>query len=206
MTEKTEIQKLSSEQSQALAMSRQKLTDFTLMLRNNESLISCQSTMDMTIEKAVDGVQLSFIKNDSGEKVAVAFLSRCLTEPNKYFPSSFDAGMITMASQMILRNYWYMKAEEVLLVFKEGIFGKYGKVYGQINFPVIAQWFEAHDAERSGLFEANHETKKGELNGSNHDRKAPLLTNSFDDMVRDEANKKANFFMKKRTENEEGEK
>ncbi len=84
--------------------------------------------------------------------------------------------------------------------------GPNGKVYGQINFPVIAQWFEAHDAERSGLFEANHETKKGELNGSNHDRKAPLLTNSFDDMVRDEANKKANFFMKKRTENEEGEK
>ena len=81
-----------------------------------------------------------------------------------------------------------MKAEEIILIFKNALVGHYGTVYGQLSVAVLLQWFEAHENERNGNFEAGHQMQKSLMNGSDHNRIGQdPLTNSFDDLVRNEA-------------------
>lgn len=178
---------------------KQKLSVFTETIKANNELLSSSFVSDLTLSKAIEGNQISFVKTESGEMVTVALISKLIGEVCKYVNTSMDAGTIMMSSRMILQKYWYLKMEEIMLIFRDGVFGKYGKIYGQLTFSTLAEWIEKHDEERGIYFENNHLTNKSNLNGSDHNRtNEPTLTNMFQDMVNDEANRKVNFILKKR--------
>jgi len=161
-----------------------------LDLIKQDNIIVSKFSTDLSFESAINGVQISFLKNNQGEKVAVAFISKCIREIGMFYNASFEAPTIVMISTMILNKYWYMKAEEIILVFRNALIGHYGQVYGNLSIAVLIQWFEKHEMERNGVFESEHELRKSEFNGSDSDRiGGEPLSDHFSDLVKDEAKK-----------------
>jgi hypothetical protein len=52
---------------------------------------------------------------------------------------------IVLLAEMIIENYWFLKIDEIDLVFKNGIMGKYGKIYDRVDASVIFDWLHKYD-------------------------------------------------------------
>lgn len=78
---------------------------------------------------------------------------------------SMDADQVKQTVQLILEEYYYFKPEDFKLCFKKAMKGHYGKVYDRIDGPVIFEWLNQHDFERTQIVEEvrsgqNRELKK----------------------------------------------
>jgi presenilin-like A22 family membrane protease len=92
--------------------------------------------------------------------IAVAYISKLITELSIFVNVAFDGKGIKMLAQMIVRKYWYLKIEEIVFIFREAIAGKYGKVYGNLALMQILEWFAIHDNEKTEHFEQSHNEVK----------------------------------------------
>lgn len=45
---------------------------------------------------------------------------------------------------MIRRNFWDLRFEEIQYALVKGISGGYGKVYGHLSYPIIAEWLQTY--------------------------------------------------------------
>lgn len=76
-------------------------------------------------------------------------------------PTTPDA--ITGIAKMIMDEFWMMKLDEIMLAFKRGISGRYGKIFGQLSLNVFFDWIHAYNAEQAGdhseLAEAREKTE-----------------------------------------------
>lgn len=97
-------------------------------------------------------------------------------------PTTPDA--ITGIAKMIMDEFWMMKVEEILLAFKRGISGRYGKIFGQLALNVFFDWIRAYNAEQAGDFsevladrEKENQNKKIEASQSAAEVYAQFVTN-----------------------------
>jgi len=129
------------------------------LLNQDNTIVSKQAT-DLTISEAIGGTQISFLAKSEGEMIAVGLVSKLILELSIFFNTTFNADGVKMIAQMIVRQYWYMKYEELVLIFRDAIAGKYGKVYGQLSFAQIMEWIEKHEQNRNEHFEQSHSEMK----------------------------------------------
>lgn len=51
---------------------------------------------------------------------------------------------------MIRRNFWDLRFEEIQYVLTKGISGGYGKIFGHLTYPIIAEWLQTYkETERA---------------------------------------------------------
>jgi len=60
---------------------------------------------------------------------------------------------IDVAADIICKEYYYLKLEEVRLCFTNAISGKYGKIYNRIDAAVICEWLAAYVSKRASVSE-----------------------------------------------------
>lgn len=114
-------------------------------------------------------IQLSFVKKELGEPQATAYLTKLVNEAAKLCKSDFDNITLALCAQTILKEYWMLKTDEIILALRNGCLGRYGKTYGAINFQTVFEWIQKYWDERNGTTEAQHETNKNSW-GNNADR------------------------------------
>lgn len=132
----------------------------SMELLNQDNTIVSKEATALTISDAICGTQISFLSKSEGEMIAVGLVSKLILELSVFFNTTFNADGVKMIAQMIVRQYWYMKFEEVVLIFRDAIAGKYGKVYGQLSFAQIMEWIEKHEQNRNEHFENEHSESK----------------------------------------------
>lgn len=76
-----------------------------------------------------------------------------------------DEDQVKQTVLMIVEEYHYFKPEDFKLCFKKAMKGHYGKLYDRIDGPVIFEWLNQYDFERTQEVEAlqtshNRELKK----------------------------------------------
>lgn len=111
----------------------------------------------LTVKKALTTPQLSKLK-----KEAPADLSEGLTRLIGFYNSQFNldpskrlgAVQVALLVQDIMNRYWRLKFDEIVYILREGVTGKYGKLYGAFDAMVIHGWFDAYiTGERDELIE-----------------------------------------------------
>ena len=60
---------------------------------------------------------------------------------------------IDVAAEIICREYYYLKLEELRLCFINAISGKYGKIYNRIDAAVICEWLTQYVNKRAVVSE-----------------------------------------------------
>lgn len=80
-------------------------------------------------------------------------------------PTTPDA--ITGIAKMIMDEFWMMKLDEIMLAFKRGISGRYGKIFGQLSLNVFFDWIHAYNQEQAG----DHSEILEQREKENHNKK-----------------------------------
>jgi hypothetical protein len=136
-------------------------------LQQNNKLELAKFQSQVTLEKAIEGTQVSKIKkdNEAGLSKAVKNLIISLAESLNLTNTVNDAQVFEM-TLLIIETYWYLKLEELVLIFKNAKIGKYGKMYNRLDIQIICEWIETYlrSEERAMYFEKkNTEHKKKEI-------------------------------------------
>lgn len=98
------------------------------------------------------GQQLSKLKREQPLQLIsmIVFLIEQIYELANVGKRLSDSAMATTA-EMIVEEYYYLKLEEIQLVFKNGAIGKYGKIYDRIDASVIFDWLLQYDTSEASI-------------------------------------------------------
>lgn len=88
---------------------------------------------------------------------------------------------IIKLAEMIIENYWYLKIDEIDLVFKNGITGKYGKIYDRVDASVIFDWLHQYDVSDECI--SIYEDEASDFKKREHDSSI-LLDSEFRGMLK----------------------
>ena len=67
-------------------------------------------------------------------------------------------------SKMIIQENKKLKIEELALLLKKGVLGRYGKIYGNLTIADVFEWIEKFLLEKDQFLEGQHEARKNGLN------------------------------------------
>jgi hypothetical protein len=99
--------------------------------------------------------QLSKMKR---EGVGVIWVVGMLNELSAYIRFDLTDEQIIQTAEMIVQEFWYLKAEELVLIFKNGM---KSKMFGGFNFQVFAEWVLNYEQGKINALEASHLSNKG---------------------------------------------
>lgn len=98
-------------------------------------------------------MQLSSLRREQGDVAVEAIIAKLLNELCKYVSNNLETADIAMYAKMIHKKYWYFKIDDLVLCFKNGMNGDYGKIYGNLKFDTLADWFSKYDFSMSNFYE-----------------------------------------------------
>lgn len=134
------------------------------LLHDSETIVSINpvSVQDALSAKVPT---LSTLKKYQGEEVTKAVINSCLIAVNEFFgeKSGLTNSQIEMVSEMLYEDYHYMNIAEIKLCVKNGIKGKYEKVYGKIAPNDLMGWFNSYCNERMEAAAKNSISNHGKL-------------------------------------------
>lgn len=129
------------------------------------SLIEYQSSL--TLPKAVEGLQISKLKAESKSELVQALNNLVFnTSKSLNITNTLNEIQILEISMMVIEKYWFLKLDELVLIFKKAKTGEFGKMYNRLDIQIICEWIETYlkSEERAVYFEKkNTEHKKKEI-------------------------------------------
>lgn len=105
----------------------------------------------VTVKTALDTPQISKLKKDAPGELAKA-LTRLLLFINAQLNIDQNKKLKTIQVPLLVQDmmtrYWYLKFDEIVYVLREGITGKYGRLFGAFDAMTVHEWFTAYLPER----------------------------------------------------------
>ena len=92
------------------------------------------------------------VKNGKKEVVGALYIT-ALYEVWGLCDNIFTKESVTTTALMLVDEYPNFRPEEVLLLCKNGISGKYGKIYGKVSPVTVMEWARDYDQERFDYFD-----------------------------------------------------
>jgi hypothetical protein len=128
---------------------------------NKVELIQFQSKV--TMDQAINGNQLAVLKKENENQLmkAVKNLIVSLCE-SLNLTNSMNDYQVLEASMLLTEKYYYLKIEELILIFKNVKLGRYGKSFNRLDIQIICEWIEAYmiSNERIEYFEKENTKHK----------------------------------------------
>lgn len=148
----TELQIQESQKKELLTLSRAGINNLISIASQGGKLLSGRSgitAMQVITDKT--RMTVGFICKQGGvdaEKQVASLYILVLAEASKLFPNNFDSESITATAYLLLNEYPMFKPEEITIFIRNGITGKYGKMYHQITTTAIMDWALTYYNER----------------------------------------------------------
>jgi hypothetical protein len=102
------------------------------------------------------GIQISTLRKSDpvGANVAISKLIS-LTNARINCVRPMNDLQIGMAAASIVAKYWYLRIEELAYIMREGIGGRWGKLYDRFDEAVIMEWIQTYElGERQGFLDS----------------------------------------------------
>lgn len=97
--------------------------------------------------------QISSINREQPEylemsvSLAILALTKSMNQKN-----SMDGDQIDECAQLIISKYWYLKPEEILLVFKMAKTGEFGTDFNRLDALTIFQWIDRYEGSTRAVW------------------------------------------------------
>lgn len=106
--------------------------------------------------KSVDDVfassepALGMVAKELGENHARAIVVILLSEVVGFFNASntMNDAQVAMTTDLIIEEYPYFKIDDLKLVFRNAMKGRYGEIYNRLDGSVIMRWLKQYNQER----------------------------------------------------------
>lgn len=145
---------------------------------------------NLTIEKAIQSPSLIEIEVCIGQTACTELIIGLLNELNSLIKSNLDRNDLTLYAYQVQNSFRNLKFDELIYSIKNGIEGRYGKIYGQFNYIVLNEWLEKSYQEFISFRDNKHLDQKQLLTFGSSDRtidEKPKAINEF--FIQEEINK-----------------
>lgn len=108
--------------------------------------------------------QISYLRRNEPENLNALMTAIIATACRSFnVNQNMDGGQIAELISIIYSDYWMLKPEEILVIFKNAKMGRYGRVEYSLDIAKICSWFDKYiDAERIPYFEEKNKVLKPE--------------------------------------------
>jgi hypothetical protein len=106
------------------------------------------------IAKAMQAIQISAAVRES-EEVTKGIIAITIGEAMQFYGVE-SPQMLRIMVDLVIREYWMWKLDDIILMVQKGINGDFGKQYGKFNGSVLQEWLRQYDALREHICE-HHE-------------------------------------------------
>jgi len=117
----------------------------------------------LKLEQAINGTALATLRrNDEAALLkAVKTLIVALSE-SLNLTHNLNESQVVEITFLIAERYYYLKLEELVLVFKKAKMGEYGKAYNRLDIQIIFEWIDKYysSEERAILLEREAQNYK----------------------------------------------
>jgi len=108
---------------------------------------------------------IAVVRSEHGQNFVEGLICAWLMWLNKHLnltkPMQEDS--IVLTAQMIIKDYYYFKFEDISLIFTGILRGQYGELYEHLNTPKIITFFDSYAIKRSNLAEEMKITEHNNL-------------------------------------------
>lgn len=102
------------------------------------------------VERAVLGISLSKMRRQDKNKTK-AMLALLCGKLNEAYGNELSESMIISLVETLVIRFYYLKFEEVAMVFFKAIGGHYDK-YGKLNIAMVLKWLNDYDTDERQAF------------------------------------------------------
>jgi hypothetical protein len=111
---------------------------------------------ELTVTKAIEGDQLSTLRKVNENEIfkAIAIMLKEL-EMSLNLTTKLSEYQVIEIPILVCQKYFYLKLDELILIFRKAKTGDYGKVFNRLDIQIICEWIEAYivSDERTSYFE-----------------------------------------------------
>lgn len=97
-----------------------------------------------------------------GDAACHSLIVKTLSEMNILTGKQIESSDLDIYAYQIKESFPELKMDEFILTIKNGMEGKYGKVYGKLNYMIINEWLNSSWNELLNAFDEEHRKKKSE--------------------------------------------
>lgn len=123
------------------------------LYEQNKPIFISEYCKSLTIVTAQKSTQISYIKFENGAEYLEKLIIKVITEALKIIPNDLKTDNVIYFTKLIVNEYWYWKIDDIVLCLKNGILGKYGKIYGQFSVMIIIEWLNEYQKEKDNYYE-----------------------------------------------------
>ena len=148
-----EKQQMESQKMALLKRTEKELNQLMSITAQGGKLISGNTTLEKIYQVKEAGTNGLLCKNGF-EQQAVSLMSVAITELSSMADTNMTSESAIDTAIMIAYEYPHHRPQELIVVLKNGIGGKYGKTYGKITAMEVMRWVKEYDeTERAEFFE-----------------------------------------------------
>lgn len=122
-----------------------------------DSILLAQS--GLTIEKANISPQISKLRNENKANLKI-IVAKIINEVCLLLQLEINPDQKVFCANMIIQEFWYLKIDDIVLCFKNGVNNHYGKIYGKFNYETMTEWLTQYDKQKANWNEDGHTALK----------------------------------------------
>jgi len=122
----------------------------------------------LDIQRVKKGTSLALYKKTNGEEATlknIAHIIKYATEQLKIEQPS--TGQIIQMASDLLSDFILLKFEDLVACFRNGVQGRYGKIYNRLDIMIIYEWMGQYQKEKEELLYHDHMDKTLSTRGVN---------------------------------------
>lgn len=122
-------------------------------------MVTLKRASVLTISEATKGAQISALKTECTKGVLESSVVALLSQLKMFVKINVDDEWLFDWAEIILKDFWFFKFDELILALKEGATKKQ---YGEVLLSDVIGWLNDYDKKRMNYHEnRNREFKEG---------------------------------------------
>lgn len=119
-------------------------------------MLISERTNKLTVKDAINsGAHFAILKKWN-EGAVISIMTQMLSELIIFVPSALTPEQLVYMAESIMIDNENWKPDDILIIFRNGKQGKYGKIYGNFTYQTFNEWADAYAVERQSYFDNKH--------------------------------------------------
>lgn len=123
------------------------------LIEANQPIFTSKYFKNLSVELAQKSTQISKISIDKSPEYLEKCVIYIISEALKLVANDFKIEQIIYISRMFINEFWHWKIDDLVLCLKKGTLGKYDKLYGQLSFSTMIEWFNKYQRDKDDFYE-----------------------------------------------------
>ena len=124
-----------------------------ILIAENKPALTSDHAVALTVETAIQGTQISLITNKFGADFADDAITFLFHELSNFVTLGGTPDACLQWAKMIRTEYWGWKFDDLIYCIRQGINGRWGKIYGSFTYATFTEWAGKYELERNDYFE-----------------------------------------------------